>query len=93
MAMVQVTPLLVRVRSDRLTGRPRRLQLGGLEVPVVSVQRVREETLAYPVASGPRTTFEVVTPASRLVLRYEHRRRRWLVEGLDPDGGALPHAA
>jgi hypothetical protein len=93
MAMVQVTPLPVRVRSDRLTGRPRRLQLGGVEVPVVSVQRIREETLAYPVAAGPRTTFEVVTPESRLVLRFEHRRRRWVVEGLDPDGGAVRQAA
>ncbi|HMJ79878.1 MAG TPA: hypothetical protein VK592_02405 [Candidatus Dormibacteraeota bacterium] len=85
MALVQVTPLPVRVRSDLITGRPRQVRLGDRDLPVVAVQRVREERSAYPRASGPRTTFEVVTATSRLVLRFEHRGRRWLIEGLDPD--------
>jgi hypothetical protein len=35
------------------------------------------------VELGPRTIFEVRTPDARLRLAYEHRRRRWLLEGLD----------
>lgn len=93
MSLVSITPLEVRVHADRLSGRPRRLQLAGEMVPIVAVEHVRDETAAYPAASGPRTTFGVRTPTSRLVLTFEHRRRRWLIEGLDPEQPPLERAA
>ncbi|MGZ3585945.1 MAG: hypothetical protein ACXWPO_03490 [Candidatus Limnocylindrales bacterium] len=93
MAMQSVTPLPVRVRCDWPSGRPKRLRLGDQDVPVLAVARVREESSAYHAARGPLTSFEVVTPATRLVLTFEHRGRRWLVEALDPDGLPLERAA
>ena len=44
---------------------------------------VRDETSAYPVATGPRIVFEVETPSARLTLSYRPRGRRWAVEGMD----------
>ncbi len=93
MSLVQITPLEVRVRADWLSGRPRRLRLAGEDVPIVSVEQVRDESSAYPAERGPRTTFKVRTPTNRLVLAFEHRRRRWLIEGLDPELPALAPAA
>ncbi len=93
MSLVQITPLEVRVRTDWLSGRPRRMRLAGEDVPIVAVEQVRDESSAYPAARGPRTTFKVRTPTNRLVLSFEHRRRRWLIEGLDPEQPALAPAA
>ena len=93
MSLVQITPLEVRVRADWLSGRPRRLRLAGEDVPIVAVEEVRDESSAYPAERGPRTTFKVRTPTSRLVLSFEHRRRRWLIEGLDLEQPALAPAA
>ena len=46
---------------------------------------VRDEQRAYPAITGPRTLFEVDTPALRLALTYQHRSRRWTIQGLDED--------
>ena len=93
MSLVRITPLEVRVHADWLSGRPRRLRLAGEDVPILAVERVRDESSAYPVATGPRTTYGVLTPTNRLTLTYEHRRHRWLIEGLDPEHAPLEQAA
>ena len=86
MAMVPITPIQVEVACDLFDGRPRTVRVGAERLQILDVSRVREEASAYPVATGPRTLFEVVTPESRLSLTFHHRPRRWTVEGLDPDG-------
>jgi hypothetical protein len=47
---------------------------------------------AFPVATGPRTVFEVVTRGATLALTFKHRSRRWEIDGCD---GPIPfsHAA
>ncbi len=93
MAMVRISPLEVHVRTDWFDGRPRSIRIARATVPVVAVEAVREESAAYPAATGPRTLFRVLTPAARYALTYEHGRRRWFVEALDPDVRARPATA
>jgi hypothetical protein len=93
MAMIRVSPLEVQVRCDWFDGRPRTVRFANETLRVLSVTRVRREAAAYPVAVGPRTCFEVETPAARLALVYRHRERRWLIEGLEPTHELLPAAA
>ena len=83
MAMIRITPLEVRVRTDWFDGRPRRIRIDQASVPVVAVEAVRRESAAHPRETGPRTLFQVRTPEARYALSYEHRRRRWLVEALE----------
>ncbi len=86
MSMVRVSPLEVRVRTDLFAGLPRALRLAGDDIPVLEVARVRHESAAYRVGTGPRTCFEVVTPAARFALAYSHRDRRWRLEAVEqPD--------
>ena len=85
MAMVRISPMEVHVGCDWFTGRPETVRLGGETVPVVRVARVRQESAAYPEAVGPRTLFEIDTPEARLAVTFEHRGRRWLLDGLDRD--------
>lgn len=92
MTMVRITPLEVSVSCNWFDGRPRRVRLGRDDQPVLAIERLREESAAYPTAIGPRTLFQVRTPASRLALAYRHRDGRWLVEALDLDIGARPTA-
>ncbi len=84
MAIVPVTPTQVDVTCDWFDGRPRAVRVADSTLPVLDVERVREEAAAYRVEVGPRTTFQVRTPESRMVLAFQHRRRRWTVEGLEP---------
>jgi len=93
MAMVRVAPLPVDVRCSWTDGRPRAVRIGGEDLPVVSVDRVRREVSAYPRAVGPRTVFEVATPSVRLRLGYRHRDRRWSVEGIDSEPAQIALAA
>jgi hypothetical protein len=83
MALVTITPLDVHVACDLFDGVPRGIRIGGDEQQILSVGRVREEVSAYPSATGPRTLFEVETPASRLRLAFHHRTRRWVIDALD----------
>jgi hypothetical protein len=83
MAMIRVAPVNVQVRTNWFDGRPREISWGESTLPVIAVAAVREESAAYPVVVGPRTVFEVDTPAARLTLSYRHRTRRWSIEGLD----------
>jgi hypothetical protein len=84
MAMTRMQPLAVQVRTDWLSGRPREIRVGEHVLPVTRIAAVRRETAAYPVETGPRTTFEVDTPAARISLTFRHRGRRWTVEGFEP---------
>jgi hypothetical protein len=84
MAMIRVQPMAVHVRTDWITGRPREIRVGAHVVPVTRIAAVRRETAAYPVETGPRTTFEVDTPEARIALIFRHRGRRWTVEGFEP---------
>lgn len=93
MAMVRVTPTEIVVGCDPFTGRPRSVRMGADLMPVLAIERVRDESAAYPIAVGPRTVFEVRTPDNRIRLAFQHRTRRWLVEGLDPAPDQLPVAA
>lgn len=83
MAMIRVAPVSVQVRTNWFDGRPRAISWGDNTLPVTAVASVRDESAAYPVVVGPRTVFEVETPAARLTLSYRHRTRRWSIEGLD----------
>ncbi len=93
MAMVDVHPMEVAVTCDRLSGRPRAVRVGPEEVGVVAVERIRDESAAYPVLEGPRTVFVVRTRQARLRLAFRHRDRRWLMEAIDPLRGELATAA
>ncbi len=88
MAMVRVEPVPVRVRTDWFDGRPRDITWGDERLAIISLALVRHETFAYPVAAGPRTVFEVDTPRARLALTFEHRTRRWTIDGLDEERSA-----
>ena len=89
MAMVRVAPVSVQVRTDWVHGIPREITWGDERLRVTRLVSVRDERSAYPAITGPRTIFEVDTPTMRLALAYQHRTRRWLIQGLD----GLAHAA
>jgi hypothetical protein len=89
MAMVRVAPVTVQVRTDWVNGIPREIRWGEDRLQVTRLVSVRDEARAYPAITGPRTLFEVDTPGLRLALTFQHRSRRWTIEGLD----GLPAAA
>ncbi len=83
MAMVRVAPVRVQVRTDWFSGSPREISWGEQRLPVTRLVAVRDERSAYPAITGPRTLFEVDTPTARLALTYQHRSRRWTIDGMD----------
>lgn len=83
MAMTQVDPVPVRVRTGWFDGRPREIRWGDERLPVLGLAAVRDETSAYPVAVGPRIVFEVRTPRAMLTLSYRPRGRRWTIDAMD----------
>jgi hypothetical protein len=89
MAMVRVAPVTVQVRTDRFNGIPREITWGAERLQVTRLIAVRDERRAYPAITGPRTRFEVDTPQCRVALTFQHRSRRWTIDGLD----GLPAAA
>jgi hypothetical protein len=93
MAMVEVHPMEVAVACDPFTGRPRSVRIGPDEVRVMAVERIRDESAAYPVSEGPRTVFVVRTLKARLRLAFRHRDRRWQMEAIDPLEMSLAAAA
>ena len=93
MSMVDLHPMEISVSCDRGTGRPRTLRVGPDEVGILAVERVRDESAAYPANEGPRTVFVVRTARASIRLAFRHRERRWLMEGIDPLRAELPAAA
>jgi hypothetical protein len=83
MAMMRVEPTAVQVRTGRFDTRPRSVVWRDEVLPITRVAAVRHESAAYPVITGPRTVFEVMTPRARMSLSYRHRSRRWTVEALE----------
>jgi hypothetical protein len=83
MAMVRVAPVTVQVRTGRLNGLPTEITWGTERMPVTRLIAVRDERSAYPAITGPRTVFEVDTPALRVALTFQHRSRRWTIDGVD----------
>jgi hypothetical protein len=81
--MLRVEPTAVHVKTDWFDGRPREITWADERLPITSHTLVREERSAYPVATGPRSFFEVQTARARFQLTYQHRRCRWLVEAAD----------
>jgi hypothetical protein len=87
MAIVRMEPVNVRVRTDWFDGTPREITWGQIRLPVTRLAGVRREDSAYRVEVGPRTLFEVETPGARMVLTFQHRSRRWTVDGVDDEVG------
>lgn len=83
MAMVRIPPTEIVVGCDPFTGRPRTVRMGSQNMPVARIDRVRDESAAYPAALGPRTIFDVRAAGKSLRVAFQHRSRRWVVEGLD----------
>jgi hypothetical protein len=83
MAMVRVAPVTVQVRTDWFRGVPREIHWGDDRLQVLRLVSVRDESSAYPAITGPRTLFEVDTPTARVALTFQHRSRRWTIDGLD----------
>jgi hypothetical protein len=81
--MVRVAPVTVQVRTDWFNGVPREITWGEERLQVTRLVSVRDEVRAYPAITGPRTLFEVDTASLRLALTYQHRSRRWTIEGMD----------
>ena len=88
MAMVRVAPVSVQVRTDWFQGLPREITWGEERMQVTRLVSVRDERSAYPAITGPRTLFEVDTATVRLALTFQHRSRRWTIDGLDELGAA-----
>lgn len=74
-------------------GRPREFRQDGRRLIVSSLDRVRDETAAYPLDSEPRTVFVVTASGERFRLVYLLRHRRWTVEPLGAAHGFLEPAA
>jgi len=87
MAIVRMQPVDVRVRADWFDGTPREITWGEIRLPVTRLAAVRREESAYRADVGPRTVFEVDTPGARLALVFQHRTRRWTVDGVDDEVG------
>jgi hypothetical protein len=89
MAIVRMEPVDVSVRAGWIDGTPREITWGQVRLPVTRLTAVRRELAAYRVDLGPRTVFEVETPAARLALSFQHRSRRWTVDGIDNEIGPI----
>jgi hypothetical protein len=87
MTIVHFESAGVSVACDPFTGRPRTVRIGEDQEPVLAIERVREESAAYPLETGPRTFFVVRTPHRRFQLTFEHRSRRWRVDGMETRSG------
>jgi hypothetical protein len=87
MAIVRMQPVNVRVRADWFSGTPREITWGEMRLPVIRLAAIRREDSAYRPEVGPRTLFEVDTPGARLALVFQHRTRRWTVDGVDDEVG------
>jgi len=84
MTLTRISPTEAHVRWDRRHARPTVIRLGDRELTVNAVDRVRDETAAYPAERGPRVTFLLDTDRGQASLVFDARHRRWFVEALDP---------
>ena len=87
MAMVRMEPVNVQVKANWIDGTPREITWGEIRLPVTRLRGVRRETSAFRASVGPRTVFDIETPGARLALSFQHRSRRWTVDGVDDEVG------
>ena len=87
MAMVRMEPVNVQVKANWIDGTPREITWGEIRLPVTRLHGVRRETSAFRASVGPRTVFDIETPGARLALSFQHRSRRWTVDGVDDEVG------
>lgn len=90
--MFNLSPSDRRVEVDA-SGRPRSVHATGRWQVVSAIEAVRDETAAYPIASGPRTVFVVKAGGGRYRLVHLLRHRRWTVERVDDADSPLARAA
>ena len=83
----------ITVSVDGTSGRPREIRAHGERIAVSVLEVVRDETAAYPVASGPRTVFVVRAGTRRFRLVHLTRDRRWTAEELEVQASAISTAA
>jgi len=83
----------INVACDVWTGRPRAIRMGSGEQPVLAIERIRDESSAYRAHRGPRTIFVVRTADARMQLSFEHRPRRWVLDGMEVRQDPLRRAA
>ena len=93
MSMFQSAGNQITVACDVWTGRPRAVRMGAEEQPVLAIERIRDESSAYRAQRGPRTIFVVRTADARMQLSFEHRPRRWVLDGMEARTGRLLRAA
>ena len=74
----------MRVRNRLARRASREITWGEETLPITALAAVRHEDSAYPVEVGPRTLFEV-RRCVRAALSFQHRSRRWTIEGFDED--------
>jgi len=86
MAIVRMSPLTFLSEPAGSTG-PARDHLGPGPPAHHAPQRRSSELAAYRIDRGRAPCFEVDTPAPRLALAFEHRTRRWTVDGIDDEVG------
>ncbi len=91
--MFNLIPVTTSVSVDGATGRPREIRTDGQRLPVTALESVRDETSAYPLASGPRTVFVVRAAGRRFRLIHLLDDRRWTIEDLSGRPAALASAA
>lgn len=91
-AMFNLTASVPHVHVDA-SGRPRSIRATGQRHAVTAIESVRDETAAYPVASGPRTVFVVTAAGRRYRLVHLLRHRRWTVEPVEDADTSLARAA
>lgn len=93
MAMQQIEPVAVGVHAHWRTGVPTALRFEGVERAVTRVLAVRREHDVYPIATGPRTLFELETEDATLVVSFARRTRTWQIEAFDDAWRTLPFAS
>jgi hypothetical protein len=81
------------VAVDGRSGRPVGIRAGGELHAITVLERMRDETAAYPPASGPRTVFVVRSHDHRYRLVHLLDERRWTIEELPVDAPGLTRAA
>jgi hypothetical protein len=92
MSLPNLRPQERSVVTDR-SGRPIQVIVADHPVVVESIEGVREEIAAYPVATGPRTLFTVRAAGVRLRLVHEHAAGRWTVDVIGSGAPVLASAA
>jgi hypothetical protein len=83
----------IAVAVDHASGRPREIKAHGERLTVSALESVRDETAAYPVASGPRTVFVVRAGGRRYRLVHLIRDRRWTLDELEVRANGFSTAA